>query len=100
MSKSVIRKHSAKVISFEMSDGDLRHYARIGGRFVYMGRKLLGVIPEMAEPDGLWRESIAVSLARGSNCRSLRELVELVTCFNCGTKPKARVMMREWTSIN
>ncbi|QIS79342.1 hypothetical protein HWD31_gp36 [Pantoea phage vB_PagM_SSEM1] len=98
--KSAIRKHSAKVISFEMSDGDLRHYARIGGRFVYMGRKLLGVIPEMAEPDGLWRESIMQALGRGSNCRSLRELVELVTYLNCNTKPEARVMMREWTTIN
>lgn len=98
--KSVIRKHSAKVITFEMSDGDLRHYSRIGGRFVYMGRKMLWLTPEMRESDGLWRETIVKSLGRGSTCHSLRELVELVTHLNFGTKPKARVMMREWTSIN
>lgn len=97
--RKIVRKHSALVMSFTILDGDVKHYVRIGGQFYFAGRKNLLLSPNMAEPDGLWREPVTDIISRYPVCRSLRELVEHIIYTNMGEKPKGRAMLREWTSI-
>lgn len=97
---AITRKHSAKCISFNMDNGDVRHYIFIGGRWHYNGRKYLALCSEVATADGFWRQPIMAAIKPQVCSFRLRGLVELVKRINLGKLPKSyRVYMREWTSV-
>lgn len=94
MSKPIIRKHSAKVLSAIDKDGARKFYVLIGGLWYYNGNSGLPLSPLSRMPNGIWRDSIATILNGRSCGHTLKELFRY--CLNGATDVK--VAIHHWTT--
>lgn len=95
MSKPVIRKHSAKVLSCTMN-GHRKFWAFIGGKWYYAGNSELGLSPHLQMPNGLWRDSIT-RILQTTGAFHFRDLARFLKEEGA---TKIQIAIHEWTSEN
>ena len=94
MSKPIVRKHSAKVISAIDKWGGRKFYVLIGGLWYYNGNARLSLSANSRMPNGIWRDSIATILnVRGSGY-TLKELFR----YNLNGATDVKVAIHHWTT--
>ena len=94
MSKPIVRKHSAKVISAINKRGERIFYVLIGGLWYYNGNDQLSLSANSRMPNGIWRDSIATILNERGPCYTLKEL------FRChlNVATDVKVAIHHWTT--
>lgn len=95
MSKPVIRKHSAKVLTLKnVVDGYNKertlHFVLIGGQWHYSGTSEITV--SKSDKDGFWKEPIAQILSM----KSAFSMKSIKNAFYYGPNKSIRVYMRTW----
>ncbi|WJN63662.1 hypothetical protein Erwinia_phage_Aioli_00014 [Erwinia phage Aioli] len=90
-----IRKHSAKVLSATMKDGDVYHYVLVGGKWFYNGSKNVNISSGAAK-DGFWFDPIAEIITRSCGGYTTKTLNDVITYM--GEEVSRKVYMREWES--
>lgn len=94
MSKLI--KQRAKCCKFVLSDGGVRHYVCVGGRWYYNGRSSLPLLERQAMKDGFWLDNLKYKLVIGYGLR-FRAMVSDAHVANLGEKPKlVGPYIREW----
>lgn len=91
MSKPVIRKHSAKVLSITDQTGEVFHYVLVGGKWYYNGRS--GFNLSINAKDGFFLDSIKEILGEHRYGNSLNQIKSAHEGFT-----KVRSYIREWES--
>lgn len=94
MSKPIVRKHSAKVLSAVDKDGAKKFYVLIGGLWYYNGNDQLSLPPNSRMPNGIWRDSIATILKERSCGHTLKELFR----YNLNGTTDIKVAIHHWTT--
>ena len=94
MSKPIIRKHSAKVLSAIDTNGERKFYALIGGLWYYNGNDALSLSAATRTPNGIWRDSIATILSERSSGNTLEELFK----YNLKNATDVKVAIHHWTT--
>ena len=93
MSKPIIRKHSAKVLSAITKDGARKFYVLVGGLWYYNGNDQLPLSANSRMPNGIWRDSIAdIVEERASN--TLEELYQ----YYLKGATDVKVAIHHWTT--
>lgn len=93
MSKPIIRKHSAKVLSAISKDGARKFYALVGGQWYYCGNASLPLTPLSRMPNGIWRDSIA-DIIEGRSANSWDELQR----YHLKDSTDIKVAIHHWTT--
>ena len=93
MSKSIVRKHSAKVLSYTDVSGERKFYACIGGMWYYCGNGGLPLSPASRMPNGLWRDSIK-EIVRQRSGKTWNELNR----YYLDSATNIKVAIHHWTT--
>ena len=94
MSKPIVRKHSAKVISAINKRGGRIFYVLIGGLWYYNGNNQLSLSANSRMPNGIWRDSIATILNERGSGYTLKELFR----YNINGATDVKVAIHHWTT--
>ena len=94
MSKPIIRKHSAKVLSAIDKWGERKFYVLIGGLWYYNGNDQIPLSANSRMPNGIWRDSITTILNERGYGHALKELFR----YNLNGATDVKVAIHHWTT--